>query len=489
VKESTRIKLEELSWCQPCRRLATRLVLLMTTLVLSACVSTEPASPVEVTRLDTGDKAIVIQDVAVFDTRRMVVVPHQDVVVHGTQIREVAPTGGATVPENAHVVSGSGATLLPGLVDMHGHLVTTTGPSWEMALPNPEDHMRAYVYAGITTVFDPGDGSGEAASRREKVAQGELIGPQIFTAGKIITDPDGHPRAMVEEMAPGWISWYLKPQVATGVASSQEAVAAVDERAAAGVDAIKVVVDSIPLDSAILPQPLLRAIADEAQRKGLPVVAHIGTTADAIAAAENGADLWVHGVYKERIPEDRIAQLVGYNIPMVTTSEVFDRYGRAMSGPIKPTPLESQMVSAEKLASFYPPPDDFELGALQGWLELMQETRQARLDNVGRLHAAGMVILAGSDTQSGVFPGAGLHRELATLVEAGLSPAQAIQSATLLPARFLAGKEEPRFGSIAAGKRADLLLVNGDPTVDIAALADIREVVLNGSLLQRRSLR
>lgn len=455
---------------------------------LSACISPEPDSPITVARIDPGDRPIVFQDVTVFDSEALTSKPHRDVIVRGANIESVVPSGSRPLPEAAHVVDGEGATLVPGLIDMHGHLTTTTGPSWEVAAPNPPDALRAYAYAGITTVFDPGDSSGDAAERRARVAGGELLGPRIFTAGRIITDPEGHPRAMVEHLAPWWIKWYIKPRVATGVATPEEAVAAVDERVAAGVDAIKIVVDSIPLDASTLEQPVLRAVVDEAHRRGTRVVAHIGTTADAIAAAENGVDLWVHGVYKERIPDEQIGRLAAYGIPMVTTSEVFDRYGRAMTGPIEPTDLEREMVSAQKLAAFHPPPVDFDVGPLQSWLVLMQRTREARLENVRRLHAAGVVILAGSDTQSGVFPGAGLHRELATLVEAGLTPAEAIHAATLAPARFLAGETEPDAGVIAAGKRADLLLVEGDPTRDVAALSDIREVMLNGILLERGSL-
>lgn len=460
------------------------LVFLLTT--LTACIEMEADSPISVSRVELDNRPIFIQDVAVFDSEFLRVLPNQDVLLQGSTIASVAPSGSRPQPEGAHVISGAGATLVPGLIDMHGHIATTTGPSWEFSMPNPEDNLRAYAYAGVTTVFDPGDSSDEAFSRRERVAAGELLGPRIFTAGKIITDPDGHPRAMVDQLAPWWLGWLLKPSVATGVASAEDAIAAVDERADAGADAIKVVVDSIPLDAKLMSAAVLRALVDQGHKRGLRTVAHIGTTADAIAAGDNGVDLWVHGVYKEAIPEISIQRLVDFGIPMVSTSEVFDRYGRALSGPLAPTQLEAEMISQSKLASFYPPPEDFDLGGLLSWIELMQETRQTRLDNVLRLHKAGMTILAGSDTQSGVFPGTGLHRELVTLVAAGLTPAEAIRAATLNSARYLAGDEEPDAGIIASGKRADLVLVNGDPTENIAALSDIREVILNGSLLKRR---
>jgi imidazolonepropionase-like amidohydrolase len=226
-------------------------------------------------------------------------------------------------------------------------------------------------------------------------------------------------------------------------------------------------------------------IVERARSHGLRTVVHIGTTEDAIDAGHAGVALWVHGVYKESIPDEQIAVLAGFGIPMVTTSEVFDSYGRARRGPIVPTRLERETVPAEVLASFYPPPADLDLGPLEDWLRLMEQTREVRLDNVARLHRTGITILAGSDVQPGVFPGASLHRELRTLVEAGLTPVEAIRAATLLPARFLDEGEDPDFGVVAIGRRADLLLVDGDPTADIQVLEAIREVILAGVPIER----
>lgn len=451
---------------------------------LIACSSPPPS--VTVTSRDISGQQILVRNVAVFDSASLQVRPNMDVMITGETITSIAPAGQAHTGADTYIIPGEGATLVPGLYDMHGHLTTTTGPSWEFSSATPEANLLAYAYAGVTTIFDPSDTSGEDAyARREKVASGKLIGPRIYTTGAIITHPDGHPRSLVQALAPWWIRWYITPKVATGVESEAAAIVAVNQRADAGADAIKVVVDSIPLDAPELSQTITAAIARQAKLRGIRTVAHIGTTEDAILAAEAGVALWVHGVYKERIPDEMIAQLVGYGIPMVTTSEVFDRYGRAADGPIKPTKLERETVSNKVLQSFFPIPGDFDPGPLTSWVELMQATRAIRLDNVSRLHAAGMTVLAGSDVQSGVFPGASLHRELANLVAAGLSPAEAIRAATLYPARYLADGKTPDAGSIEVGKRADLILVEGDPTVDINALANLREVILRGVPLDR----
>lgn len=461
-----------------------------TTLALCAqllgCGSSLPT--VDVSRPEKSAGLIVIRNVAVLDVDSLEVTSGRDVVISGGKIVGIVQTGKMPAVAGAQIISGEGATLVPGLIDMHGHVNTSTGPSWQSALPDPEANLRAYLYAGVTTVFDPSDASDDAFSRRERVANGELIGPRIYSTGMLITCSGGHPRALIQMLAPSWIAWYLVPRAATAVDTEAEAFAEVNRLADAGADAIKIVIDAIPLDAPRMPRKIAAAIVAQAKFRGLRTVAHIGTTEDAIDAAEAGVALWVHGVYKERIPDDKIAVLAGYGIPVVTTSEVFDRWGRSRQGPIDPTRLETEIVAQQVLDAFAEPPEDFDVGGFNSWLELAANTREVRLDNVRRMHEAGMTILAGSDVQSGVFPGASLHRELAILVDAGFTPAEAIRAATLDPARFLAGGGEPDSGIIQVGKRADLLLVNGDPTLDIAALADIRQVFLQGVPINRTAV-
>lgn len=469
---------------QPCSLL--RRVLRLSVCVLAVACAPEPS--VEVALPSPAPDPLLIRDVAVLDVVAGRRTPGRDVVLSGGRIESIRPTGSAGDPAGARVVSGRGATLVPGLIDMHGHLSSDSGPTWRRGLPDPEANLRAFAYSGVTTVFDPADASSEAFQRRAQVADGGLVGPRIFTTGALLTPAGGHPIAMVEALAPAWIAWYLAPRVAIGLPSRQEAEAAVDRLAAQGADAIKIVVDRIPLDSPRMSREMARAIVARAKSHDLRVVAHIGTTQDAIDAADAGVALWVHGVYKESIPDEQVQRLASYGIPMVATIEVFDQYARSGEGPRVATELERQTAPRELLDAFHPIPEGFDLGPLASWLELAREATAARFDNVRRLHEAGVTILAGSDTQSGVFPGPGLHRELAQLVKAGLTPLEAIRAATSDPARFLADGDEPRFGNVAEGLRADLLLVEGDPTVDVGALQRIREVFLAGVPLERRAV-
>jgi imidazolonepropionase-like amidohydrolase len=451
--------------------------------LLTACASPPPSAQVAATA--PPPSAVWISDVAVLDVVKGERATGRDVLVERGRIAAIAKAGSTAPPPGALLLSGKGSTLVPGLVDMHGHVYANSNPIWSGGLPDPEANLRAYLYSGVTTVFDPGDSSSDAFERRDRVARGELVGPHIYTAGPMHTAPDGHPIALVREFAPWWIAWYIAPRVAVAVDSVEEANDAIDRLAPHHPDAVKIVIDEIPLGSPRLRPEVARAIVERAKSHGLRTVAHIGTTRDAIIAAESGIAMWMHGVYKERIPDADIAMLAGYHIPMVATIEVFDSYARLRRGPREATALERETVPAAVLDAFWPIPEGFDTGPLTSWQEMNTAAVPDRTENVQRLHAAGVEIFAGSDTQSGVFPGPGLHRELANLARAGLTPIEVIRAATVGPARFLAKSDAPDWGNVAVGQRADLLLVEGDPTGDVRALSKIRAVLLNGVPIRR----
>jgi imidazolonepropionase-like amidohydrolase len=291
---------------------------------------------------------------------------------------------------------------------------------------------------------------------------------------------------MVQQLLPWWIGWYLLPRLAHQVADEASARAAVDGLAASGVDFVKVIVDRLPETAPRLSTPVLRAAVEEARARGLRAVAHIGTLADARDAAQAGAAAWLHGVYAETLDEPAVRELAGYAIPMAPTLTVFESYAVVSDYARVATPLEREIAAPEVLEAFNEPPDDVaSYDSFQPFLRMLRAQRQGGRANVRRLHEAGVVILAGSDAQAGVLPGAGLHRELALLVEAGLSPAEALRAATLDPARFLEQTDDPDIGQLREGRRADLLLVEGDPTRDIASVSRIRAVIQGGVPIQR----
>ncbi len=431
--------------------------------------------------------AVLIKDVAVLDVETGSIAPHRDVLLADGRISLVMERGKVTVPPGAVELSGAGATLLPGLIDMHGHVGNAPEPSWLGKLPNPNRNLQSYLYSGVTTVLDPADMSNQAFVRRAQVKSGELLGPRIFAAGPIVTATGGHPVPIFENLAPWWIRWYLIPRFTRQVDTPEQARAAVKEIAGLGADVIKLSVDHIPADAPRIQREVLRAAAAEARALGVRAVAHIGTVEDAVDAAEAGASLWVHGVYKERIPDGEIARFAAFHIPMVATMAVFESYALLGQERRMPTPLERETVSPEVLEAFNNVPQSKRLEYFRPYLDQIRPLRPAWRENVRRLRAAGVTILAGSDTQAGVFPGPGLHRELHLLAEAGFTPAEAIRAATSDAARYLNNGKEPEFGIVREGMLADLLLVEGDPTADLDALARIRAVIKGGVPLERKA--
>ena len=432
--------------------------------------------------------ALLVRDVSVLDVEAGVLVRHRDVLLVGERVSRVAAAGAVSPPPGAATIAGGGATLLPGLIDMHGHVGGNPAPPWVGGMPDLDANLRAYLYCGVTTILDPADIASQIFPRRERVRRGELLGPTIYAAGPMFTAPGGHPVPVLRQLAPWWLRWYLIPRLAMQVDTPEEARRAVDEVVGKGADVIKLGVDHLPDQAPRIGGEVLAAVVDEARRRGVRAVAHIGTVEDALDAARAGVAAWMHGVYKERIPDETVPVLAAFQIPMVATTVVFESYALIGQGPRAPTPLERETAPADILAAFDHVPASYDFSFFGPYLEKMRGQRQAWRDNVNRLHEAGVTILAGSDMQAGVFPGAGLHRELHLLAESGLTPAQAIRAATLDAARFLADGKEPDFGVVAEGKRADLLLVDGDPTRDLDALARIRAVIKGGVVLERRAI-
>ena len=430
--------------------------------------------------------ALLLRDVAVLDVAAGTRAAGRDVLVRGDRIEAIEAAGSLAPPEGAEVVDGQGATLLPGLIDMHGHVFSDPSPPWRTQIPDPDAVLRAFLYCGVTTVLDPADSSPEAFARRDRVADGTLPGPRIFSAGLPITAPGGHPIGFVRLFAPWWIAWYVAPRSAAQVETPEQAQAAAEANVRAGADFIKLMVDHLPDGAPRIGVAEMRAAVETAHARGVRALAHIGTLEDARDAARAGVDAWVHGVYRERISDAAVAELAAFGIPMVPTLAVFASYAGALDGHRVATPLEREIAPAELLASFDAVPDDAPgLQVFRPFLAKLKAERDSGRDNARRLHQAGVTLFAGSDPQSGVFPGAGLHRELALLAAAGLTPIEVIRAATVLPARFLTRSQTPEFGEIAVGRRADLLLVNGDPTEDLAALDSIREVIARGVRLER----
>ena len=340
---------------------------------------------------------------------------------------------GVAVPVGAERIDVRGRTVLPGLVDLHIHLTSPeldrgeqVGPARIPGLILDDvrgfpDARRAFLRHGVTAVRSLGDDHARVMDLRRQLRENEIEGPRLFTSGPLFTTPGGHPVVTIG-VAPTSGTVRLP-------ATPDEARRMVADLAASKVDLIKVVQERGTPRRALQPiaPPVLAAVVGEAHRHGLPVTAHWGTPDDLREALAAGVDGLEHVELRgadDGWPPEALATMVARRIPL--------------------TPTLAVTAAA-----------------------LPEETHRTLRQRTKEFHDAGGRVVLGTDAgMPGVPFGASVHRELALLVDAGLTPGEALRAATSEAAKVLRTTE---LGSVEKGRAADLLVVKGDPLADVRA--------------------
>ena len=413
---------------------------------------------------------VAIEHVRVFDSEQATVRDDQTVVIEGERITAAGAFASVKIANDAEIVDGTGKTLVPGLFDMHAHAQAIDG------IMN--------IASGVTTVRDMGNDIDELKHLQDQWDSGTTIGPHVWKAGFI----DGHGPF----------------QAPTGLYAdtAEEAKTAVNRYADLGYIQIK-------LYSSLNPD-FVPGIVKAAHARGLRVSGHIPNGMTASQFVEDGADEIQHinfiflnflaGKVKDtRTPErftavgdyaakldlhskevnDFIALLQQHHTTVDVTLATFEGMFTGRPGKVSPdfAPVLNRL------------PAQVQRGAYAGGLpvtdgndQLYKDSYRAMLAMTRRMYDAGIPILAGTDATAGIM----LHRELELEVEAGIPPAKALQIATFNAARLL--KQDKDLGSIAAGKRADLVMVDGNPAEHISDIRRCRLVMKDGVLYKSADL-
>lgn len=413
---------------------------------------------------------IAVEHVRLFDSEQAATREDQTVVVSAERFLAVGPAGSVQLPADAERIDGTGKTILPGLFDMHAHL-------------QPLDGILN-VASGVTSARDMGNDIDQLKHLQDQWQNGTAIGPRVWKAGII----DGHGPF----------------QVPTGLYadSAAEAEAAVNRYVDLGFIQIK-------LYSSLNPE-LVPGIAKLAHSRGLRVSGHVPNGITAAQFVEDGADEIQHinfiflnflasQVKDTRTPErftavganaakldlqskpvqDFIELLLTHHTTVDVTMATFEGMFTGRPGQASPdfAPILKRL------------PAQVQRNAYSGGLpvtadndQLYKDSYRAMLRMTKRMYDAGVPILAGTDATAGLM----LHRELELEVQAGIPPAKSLQIATFHAARLL--KQEKELGSIATGKRADFLLVEGNPAEHISDIRRCRLVMKNGTLYNSADL-
>ncbi|HET7503767.1 MAG TPA: amidohydrolase family protein [Kofleriaceae bacterium] len=447
-------------------------------IVAQAC-SAPPRTPVA----ERAPPTLVITHATVIDPRDGSTAADRTIAIRGDRIVDVSPSGGAPSLAGTRTIDATGKFVIPGLWDMHIHTFfgTWVPGGAEVTLP-------LLVAHGVTGARDMGSELEPILAARAAIAEHRMLGPRLVVAGPMLDGP--------KSQFPSSIA----------IATPEDGRRAVAMLAARGVDFIKI--------QSYVPRDAYFAIADECRRRGLMFVGHVPDAVRGSEAAGAGQRSFEHliGIFegsstaedellrgpkgpgrfldtydpgKERALIELLAARQVWQCPTLYWERgqwLVDAIDVSQDPDARYAPVSWREASWPRFtASIMKELDTDPLAVRERFVD-------HELALVRRLHAAGVPLLAGTDTPAGVdvIPGASLHHELRRFVDAGLTPLAALQTATINPARFLGRLAD--LGTVEPGKLADLVVLDRNPLVDITATRAIAAVVAAGRYLSRDDL-
>ncbi|HEX5075619.1 MAG TPA: amidohydrolase family protein [Gemmatimonadaceae bacterium] len=416
----------------------------------------------------SGQPGIAITHVTVIDGVTSVPRTDQTVVIQGNRIVRVGTFGAVAVPAGARIVDGRRKFLIPGLWDMHVHTAISGG----------RELLPLYVANGVTGVRDMAGDWDTLRTWRSEIGRGQLVGPRMVVSGPYLEGGDVPiPHLLARNAA--------------------EASAGVDSLIALGVDFIKI--------HSQLNAESYYAIARRARQRGAVFAGHVPRVVGAGAASDSGQKSIEHllGIPAECTPADSVALQPRYPVQgaigRCSSEDLAPLYAKFVRNGTYVTPTFTAQVEVavwptravpgdslahylpkavrEYVAQIFPMPDSIPPNADSVGRAMLAK----RLRQVAAMQRAGVHILTGTDAPlRNSPPGFGLHEELTLLARGGMSPLEVLRSATFEPARYFGVLDS--LGTIAAGKLADLVLLDANPLEDIGNTRRISAVVANGRL-------
>lgn len=443
---------------------------------------------------------LAILNVNVVDVENGSVTIGMDVLIKGDRIDQVRPSGEETV-EAAFKVDGSGKYLIPGLWDMHAH--PDDPEMWRM---RPSEGSRdllmpLFVLYGVTGIRDMAGSLKVVNGWREKMANGSLLGPTIFAAGPLIDGPN-----------PMWDG-------SIGIPSTQDVKSKVDSLKDAGVDFLKIY--------SLLPDSIYFELSEYAQSIDFPFSGHVPQTVTNLEASKSGISSLEHlldiplecaseeanirsGSIDYGGLQDRLARYVFRN------KLIIDSYDPKKATKLFEAFVENETWHTPTISMWYknawfeeeekndqpyfqylptymrkywtPQVNDHLKFRQKEFIQIKQLQVDHYMRIIGDMHKAGVKLLAGTDTGANplCWPGLGVHLEIEMFEKAGLSPAEALKTATINPVRFLGIQEN--YGTISTGKFADMILLTDNPLESVSNTQKIAGVVKGGSFYSKRRI-
>ena len=400
------------------------------------------------------------------------------------------------IPEDAVFFDATGKYVMPGIVDVHVHF--SSGGLEPHDSSTNEHVFRQFLYYGVTTVFNLGADGGstnEIVKLHKRQREGFAYAPRIYGTGNLLTVPGGHPIATIvaASLPPGTdletIDWESRGY--TILRNNSQAREFITNNAAQGMDGIKIIIESGPPpwgnDHPRMSSDMIHFIVNEASKHNLPVYAHVSSLDEMQDAVDAGVRAVAHGVLDKPFLEETLIRVMKekdiFYIP--TLALYYGFYSYIYDSTLLDDPFLRAGVSSHTLESLNKPL--FLMAHKHRTADWIQPRMENIIGGIGAAYRSGVKIALGTDSGSLFdFPGYSAHLEMELLVKAGLTPMEAIVTATRRGAEMLGA--ENLFGTIEVGKCADLIILDANPLDDILNTRTIEAIIKDGELLDRDKL-
>jgi imidazolonepropionase-like amidohydrolase len=390
--------------------------------------------------------------------------------------------GDTVAPDDATVIDAAGQTVLPGLIDMHSHLLTGGFDSITDVIDSfdpltQERALKQMLYWGVTATYSPVQPLESGLKLRTQIAEDIFPGPRLFISGPGFTAPNGWAGSLLP----------LARREPNSLAEAQEQV---NELADAGVDILKIYYDTQccafvdPLPK--LETSIMERIIETAHERNLKVMAHAYDNRYHIDTLRAGVDILAHSAVTAPVDDEYLELATKANALYLATLSVYhDAFDEKSLREFISQDFVQKTVPKKTLDTLA------EGGPLDGFLTITKKDYVKKQlptirQNLKKVADSGIAIGVGPDTGvMGAFPGLSVHREMELMVQAGLEPAEVLIAATRTAAERLGASD---LGTIEEGKQADFVLVDGNPLEDITHTRNIRTVIKQGQIIDRERL-
>lgn len=425
------------------------------------------------TTIANAQKIKVIQGATLFDGTGRAPLKNAVIVIDGARIKEVGAKSEVKAPRGAEIIDASGKFVIPGLSDMHNHLDSDSIGITQKA-QDFKGSLKRMLGWGFTIIFDPASRNLSSLAELKRISEPDAAPyPHYFAVGRTFGAKQGH-----------------GPSTKYTPETPEEARAAVREVKAEGTYAIKIYyTDLVYVTTQLRPMlkpEVMAAIVDEAHKQGLKVYVHAPVLNYAKEALRAGVDGLAHGILSDPVDDEFIALMKKNRAVYIPTNAVFESVSDLIGWTRRSRASDERGIIAKKIFDAGMSPEmEKQWNAKWNNIAYSKERLPILRANLRKVHAAGIPVVLGSDS-SGAFVGLASQIELVLQVEAGLTPEQAIQTATINAARMI-GREKD-LGSVEKGKLADLLILDADPLVDISNIRTIHRIIKGGVVFEPAEL-